>query len=542
MAPEPDRTNGASTHAPRTEAAADPAPGATDPAAGALQVLTGRMVSLRFVMAALRRARRLWLAAGVVGLLAGAGYHLVVPVKYSATATLYLAHPAGSASTVEAQNDLAIVKTATVANRAIARLGPAGKGLTPSGLLGKAPATITSGNVMTLTVSGPSSSSAVQRVNALAAAYLGFRAQIYEQQNRSVVAAADRQISNLDARITDLSSQITTLATTRGSSQQVANLEAQRASATSSLLSLQQSVQQQDLDTISVVHGSRVITPGTPVPTSRKKVLAVDGLTGMAGGLGAAVVVVIALACLSDRLHRREDVASLVGAPVGLSIGPLRRGFLRRRSIRAMASRRQPRLLALVHHYKELLGQSPRRTLTVVTADDPSETAAALLVAADTLAAQGSYVVVVDETPERALGRAFGAKVPGIRPVHVRDGESVTLLVPPKPWEAGGDADVTDDAARADVVLVVAGIDPGAGAAHLRRWTSHAVLSVTAGKATTRGVAALVELLDAAGIDVPSAVLLDADVDDESAGLPVVASAGIERRLGPLAPAPLVAE
>ncbi|MGH9088736.1 MAG: Wzz/FepE/Etk N-terminal domain-containing protein [Acidimicrobiales bacterium] len=534
MPPDPDRTVGDAVPAAGTY---------PDPAAGAVQVLTGKMVSLRFVVSALRRTRRLWLAVGALGLVAGIGYHFVVPVKYGATATLYLAHPAGSASTVEAQNDLAILKAATVADHAIARLGPAGKGLTPSGLLGKAPATITSGNVMTLTLSGPSSSAAVQRVNALGAAYLAFRSHLYQEQNQSVVTATDQQISNLRTQITSLSSQIGALGTrTKGSSQQLANLQAQRGAATSSLLRLEQSVQQSNLDTLSVVHGSRVITPGTIVPTSRKKVLAVDGLTGMAGGLGAAVVMVIMLACLSDRLRRREDVAALVGAPVALSIGGLRRGIFRR-SARAIAARREPALLPLVQHFRALVEQSPRHTLLVVAADDPRATAAAVAVVAGALAAQGKHVMVVDETRERSLGRAYGSGAPGIHTVYVgEDDPAITLLVPPRPWEADGSLDPTGEAAAADAVLVVAGVDPGTGAWHLRRWASHAVVSITAGNATARGVAALAELLDAAGIDVPSTVLLGADPDDESAGLPAAAPSTVERRLGAVPAAPVLAK
>lgn len=511
----------------------------SDPGSDALHVLTGRMVSFRFILASLRRTRRVWLAVALAGLLLGAGYHLVVPIKYNAAATLYLAHPAGSDSTVEAGNDLAILDTAAVADRAIERLGPTGKGLTPSALLGKAPATLTSDNVMTLAVSGPTSAAAVRRVNALATAYLAFRAHLFEAQNESFATATNKQIANLQTKIATLTSQIAALGTA-GSSQQLDNLQAQRASATAAITGLQQTVQQESLTTLSVVNGSRVITPGTAVPTSLKKALAFDGLTGLAGCFGMAVGLIVVVSVLSDRLRRREDVATLVGAPVAVSIGALRHHILRRRSIRAMVERREPGLQVLAYHLKEAVTHGHHHTVMVVSADDPRVPAAAMTLAARTLAAPGQRVVLVDETRDRTVGRAFGvgAAGPSTRHLGVGGGPPVTLLVPSRPWEPGGDGGLPPEVARADAVFVIASVDPGTGAWHLRHWAPEAILAVTAGTAKARSVVALTELLGAAGISVPSAVLLGADPDDESAGLPAIEPPPVELRLGMLRPAP----
>lgn len=515
--------------------------------AGSLRVLTGRMVSLRFFLAVLRRTRWIWLAAAMIGLVGGALYHVIVPVKYSATATLYLAHPSGTASTVEAQDDLAILQTPTVAEDAIHRLGKAGRGLTPTALLGKAPATVNSGNVFTLDLSGPTPAAAVRRVNALTSAFLAFRAQLYEQQNSAVTAATNHQIATLQAQVNSIDAQIAQL-TTSTSGTQLASLQAQRGRATSSINNLQQAIQQANLDTLSVVHASRVLTPGTLVPTSRKKVLAFDGITGMVGAGGVAICVILVLAVLSDRLRRREDLATLLGAPVPVSVTrPPRRGF-RRPSLQALVVRREPALQVLVHHFASLLAGG-QRTLLVVPADDARIPGAALLSAAARLSAEGRRVALVDETRDRALGRAFGLAGTGATAVEVGSAPPVSLVVPPKPWEREEGAEQPLDPERADdevlpelegveTVLVLASVDPAVGAWHLRRWRAGAVLCVTAGRSTTQRVTAQAELLSTAGIALPSAVLLGADPHDESVGLPVTETPVLERRLAMLHPSP----
>ncbi len=49
--------------------------------------------------------------------------------------------------------------------------------------------------------------------------------------------------------------------------------------------------------------------------------IAMDGLTGLIGGLGLAVGIVIVGAIVSDRPRRRSEVAATLGVPVELSVG-----------------------------------------------------------------------------------------------------------------------------------------------------------------------------------------------------------------------------
>lgn len=503
------------------------------PETGTLHVLTGRLVGLQFLLAALRRARPVWMGLGLVGLLAGACYHFVVPIESSATATLYLAHTTGAASTAQGQGDLAMLDTPTVGHRAIALLGRQGDGLTPTSLLGKTPGALSGPNILTLRVSGPTRQAAVHRVDAVAKAYLAFRAQVYEKQNQALVAASTRQLTGLHAHIAKLDGQIAALGS-QASPQQLAGLQAQVAIATTRVVNLEQAISQSNLETLSIVHGSRVISPGTIVPTSTAKAVVFDGLTGMVGGLGVGIAAVLAVALLSDKVRRREDLAALVGAPIGVSVGRACRRFTRLGTLLASPERwRRP--VAIVAHYlrEQIIGAGPRTAHLLVAIDDVKAPAAALAAVAARLRASGQRVVVVDETGARALGRALHRQRPGLQSVELGD-ESVTLLLPPQPWEEELDKDwlpILDDIADPDEVLVVATVDPAIGAWHLRRWATDAVLTVTAGAATTHRIAAVAELLDAAGITISSAVLFNADAADESAGLPVADIATAADRL-----------
>lgn len=493
-----------------------------DDGTDAVWAVTGRAVNLPFIRSSLRRRARVWVGCALAGLAIGVGYHAVVPLKYTSTATLYLAHTPGSDSTVVAQNDLAMLDTAVVGDRALAILGM--KGVTGTKFLGKQPGTIASGNVLVITMTGSSQRTAVRRVDAVATAYLDFRAQEYRAQNDAIVAAAEAQEGDLKTKITELTAEISGLS--RATVGQVSTLTAERATATTELTTLQQSIQQDDLDTQSVIKSSRVITPGTLVDVSKKRVFGLDGLMGLVGGLGLGVFLVVAQASLSDRVRRREDLAGVLGAPVVVSVGHVkkRRFGLLRRSVRDLAAGEDRPIAVLGRYFSDLSASSGGMPVMIVAADDPEVPAAAVLAVARKLAEGGRRVVLVDVTEERVVSSQFGTTRPGRAPVRLRTSLTVTLVSPPKPWEdVVGRVSETDRNVfrRADAVFVVASFGPETGAWHLREWGSQAVVTVSSGTSTIQRIATLSELLEAAGIGVRTAVLLDSDPLDDSPGLPV---------------------
>ena len=481
---------------------------------------TGRLVNLRFLRSALRRLRWLWLATAALGLVGGLTYHLVVPLRYTATATLFLVQPA--TGTAAPANEIAMLDTVAVSKRALALLGE--KGVSPTALLGKQPGTMsTSNNVLVMTISGPSPAEAVRRVDAVAQAFLSFRAQRYEAETQAVLAAEHRQLRALERQVSALEAQISRIRP--ATSTRLGELANQRGIDTTQIASLESSIQQAALGTVAVTKGSRVISPGTVLPVSKKKVLGLDGMTGLAGGLGGGLLLATVIAVLSDRPRSREDVASLLGVPVDLSLGKLERRraagparFLERPSIWDLSLDPAEGLSVLARYLGDRLPADQDAPCALVLAiDDVEVTAAAMLLAANNLALSGKQPVLVDATVARELAQALGIDGVGTWAVSPATGPPLHLLVPPRPWE---DGDVTGDSRVPEgaVYLVLATIDPAVGAEHLRRWSDHAVVALAAGGSSAQRISAIGELLRAADVAIGSVVLLDADPHDESAG------------------------
>ena len=166
--------------------------------------------------------------------------------------------------------------------------------------------------------------------------------------------------------------------------------------------------------------------------------------------------------------------------------------------------------------------------------DDVDVPAAAVASLATKLSQTGRRVCLVDVTATRALGRAIGAgSAKGSQSVSVAGGGEVMLVTPRQPWEPdeGGQWEYDPAVlANAEATLVVATVKPTVGAWHLRTWATDAIITVTAGRSTVQETNTVAELLDAADITAASAVLLGADADDESVGLPEPGAAAFGHR------------
>jgi Chain length determinant protein len=476
---------------------------------------TGRLVNLRFLRSGLRRLRWLWMGAAIVGLAAGVGYHVAVPLKYTATATLYLAEP--TAGTGTAPNDLAMLNTIEVSKRAIALLGE--KDLSPTSLLGKQPGVMTSNSVLVLTISGPSPKEAVRRVDAVAQAYLSFRAERFAAQNRAVLAAERRQLRGLQHEVAVLTNELSALPS--GTSTKATALENQRGIDTAQIVSLEGSIQQTAVNTLTLSKGSKVISPGTALTVSKKKVFGMDGLSGLLAGLGGGLLLASVAAVLSDRPRTREDVSSLLGVSVDLSLGEVGGRGLASRSLWELAGHPDPELTLMARHFGERLPRGVHAPGELVVAvDDIKATAAALLVLAGELSQSGRRPVLVDATDSRQLAKAFGIDGTGAWALDPETGFPLEVLVPPRPWEEEAPAvrDRLEALDRADAVLVLATVNPSVGAHHLRRWGSRAVVTLHAGTSSAQRIGAIGELLNAADVTISSVVLLGADCRDESSG------------------------
>jgi len=138
------------------------------------------------------------------------------------------------------------------------------------------------------------------------------------------------------------------------------------------------------------------------------------------------------------------------------------------------------------------------------------------------LIAEGAKVLALDMTGEQLLAKGLEMSLAqdADPSFHERD---VAVLSPPVQDVVGvvdrwvQNAENIGDP-RTYHIIAIASIDPGLGAWHLA-WATDSIVTVTAGRSSAQQVNATGALLRAAHVHVRSAVLLDADPDDETIGL-----------------------
>ena len=238
------------------------------------------------------------------------------------------------------------------------------------------------------------------------------------------------------------------------------------------------------------------MTPGTLVPASSAKLFGLDAMGGLIGGLVIGAAYVAVQAVLSDRLRRRDEVASLLGAPVELSLRRVRVPKRRRERWISQAALEPTGEISTLAGYLRRRGvrQGGRKTLLVVAMDDMMVPAAALALLGKRLAEEGESVLMADLTDEGLLARSVEnlwidrpslTDRPGGLQVFRPSVDDMNEVVEP-PWVA------TPDGVNA--VLVLTKVDPARGAWHLE-WAKQAVVSVTAGRSSAQAVSSTAVLL-----------------------------------------------
>lgn len=475
-----------------------------------------RMVSLHTLKAAIAQRRRFLLVMTVLGLLVGAGFHLVVPRKYSAVTNLYLVEPTGSDPTAAMATDESLLQTNAVGQKAIDALHldePLATFLASYSATSPSPAVLS----VKLTASSPTA--AVSRANAVAQAFLAFRASEFRQQNDIVVNGLKAQVNSLNADISRLATSINALSGTGGgqSSSQLSALTSQQGQDASQVSQLQAQIQQNQLNIATITKGSRVVDPATLVRVSAKRVVASDGLSGLVAGLGLGLVVIVLGTVLSERVGRREDIAMALGAPVELSTGPYKRPrWGSRRRLWRRVERPGPGLQMVALRLRSHL-EGPSRALCAIAIEAAEPAAVAVAVLARSLAAEGKRVVAVDVADSRPLASLFKVDK-GRTDVYPGGaaGGSITVIAAPDDLAMAEMSSPKD----ADATLVLATVDPALGADHLSGWAVNSVVFVAAGKATAERISSVGHLLRRAGVDPSGAIVIGSDTRDDSVGDP----------------------
>ena len=501
--------------------------------------LTPRLGTLPVIRAAVRSHARLWRCFALIGLLVGLGVSVARPVPYQAATTILLTPEPGAQVGEEMPNDVVMLQSRTVAERAMQdlKLGQA------DNLVGKYTVKPLTDRVLVMVVSAPSSGEAIRRANALAAEFLKYRGQQIQIQQKLQFRALGQQISQAQQRVASISGKIASVSAQPSSAGQqgtLKELRAQQRLAVNTLTGLQQAIPNYQVAKTAAVDASGILDPAAsvaraPGPLGKGARIpiryAITGLIpGLVLGLGLAVVLELG----SDRLRRRDDVARALGVPVRLRVAsvPARR----RPGLPRRAAARRGDLERIAGYLRDSVPESPRggaAALAVVAVDNAPAAAPPLVSLAVSLARQGRRVILADLSGGHAA-RLLGAVDPGVRTVTA-GGAQLVVAVPghgevapagpvhrgsaPAEPEPGGEA-LAAEYAAADYLFTLVTLDPSLGAEHLPTWAADAVVTVTAGQSSWERLHSAGEMVRLAGTRLLSAVLIGADHSDESLGAP----------------------
>lgn len=417
------------------------------------------VVTWRTVRAALRRTRRLWVTAFLLGGMLGVLALVAVPHPSSATTTLLLIHPNGDDPTAMT-TDVSLLMTRAVANTVISDLG---LDLSPEALHAAISVEPQTDQILKVTVTAPDDAAALARSSALIDTFLAFRGDQLRSISEGIVGGYQKRVDDLRSRVDTLTRQYAELTASRSTDQVAAgDILSQRSQLGSQISSMQQAIEDASLQTDAAISSTHVIDRPYVDGRLSKRTALLFGATGALALGSLTIAVVLFRALTSDRLRRRRDIADALGVPVRVGVGSLRvpgraaRGWrlVRAGILRVLAgltrgrhggTRRRDRsernLEALVRGLETALpGQSARHgerrqhsqkarrtgpreaagpaTLALAAIDDSRTASRVLLALADRQLQQGRRVVLVDLTEDAALEtvtrRPKGAQAPSL--------------------------------------------------------------------------------------------------------------------------------
>lgn len=496
--------------------------------------LTGGLVNLRFFTAALRRSALVWFLTAVLGLLIGSALYVKYPPAYHATASVILGDDPAQNPAIEVETDISLAQSQAVAGRVVQELK-----LPQSVASFQAAYTVTAvtDTVLALNVGAPSSAAAVQRTSALADAFLAYRMRYVQGQQQALFAQLDQQYNAAQQRLKSIELQIGQLPSatlTPAQKAQFDNLQTQEGVQNQIIQYVTSTKSAAKTTTNDMVTGSFVLNPATALPRSHIKGVALYVAGGLFGGAVLGMGGVLVAALLSTRLRRRDDVAEAMGAPVRLSVGPLRRRRLRPGLPRRAAKRRLDMRRVVAYLRRAVPGSSRGpASFAVVAVDNTQAVAQAVASLAASYAGENKQVVVADLSGDAYLARRLGVRDAGIHRVS-QAGASLVVVLPergdvapvgPVPFGASPAVPAPADEAlvaacsSADLLLILATLDPAFGGDYLGTWATNAVAVVTAGQSSAEKIHAISEMIRLAGTRLDSVVLIGADKSDESLGI-----------------------
>ena len=360
-----------------------------------------------------------------------------------------------------------------------------------------------------------------------------------EETTQNVVVQSMQQELTQDLAIeASLNAQISTVKAEQNTPAQKAKLttlQGQEGQAALTVSSLQGTLAQTQTgsQTLPAVKGTVILDPATAEPYSKTKILVTYAVYGIVGGVALGLGIAVIGALISDKLRRRDDIARALGAPVGLSVGPIKLSRKLPPSRLGLKAVADPDIRRVADHLRAATSTKDRPVrLAVVAADDPAVAALSLVALAMSFAEQGRKVMLVDLAHGMPVADLLGRKSPGVGKVRAQ--EASLMLAVPNADEIAPRAPVDPGSATArrsafgdeiaaayasvDVLLTLCTLDPARGGDYLATWADRAVVVVTGGRASWTKLQATSEMLRLAGLSLASTVLVGADESDESLG------------------------
>ena len=162
--------------------------------------------------------------------------------------------------------------------------------------------TVTNNQVITIAISAPSADLATSYATSLATEFLQFRANTLQEQQSTVFAAENQQLTQQEQALSALDKQISQISSgsaTAGQGTSLATLQAKKTKATAMVSALELSVASSQaamrITTTSMISGSNILSSSPPaLAHSPKKTLLEYVVGGVLGGLvvGMGIVAV----------------------------------------------------------------------------------------------------------------------------------------------------------------------------------------------------------------------------------------------------------
>ncbi|KAA9162985.1 exopolysaccharide biosynthesis protein [Amycolatopsis acidicola] len=450
------------------------------------------LVDLHRLVVAVRRRRRLWLTAGLIGLILGAALAVVLPSPPTAVTKLLVIHqddsPTDSGTLM--RTDVAVLQTTKIADAALKAVHSTDK---PEDFLKDYTGLGLTNNVLQITVKGSSNEDAIARAKALGDAFIADHVARDQAAAQAESQALINQRDQAQAELADVDKQIAA-ETARGSKANATTLETlygRRADLSSKVSDFSAQAQQAGIGAPQIAAGTQIVDAPRITPHSFLKTAATDGGIGLVLGLAIGLALAAVTALVRDKPVLRREIAENLGASVIAQLPSKRRGLAR--FLRSRLPAQQKRVAAtLVRAIR-----TDDEPVSLLDLGAPKVTAG---LAVD-IAAELSYggpVLVIDNLPEQDLA---------------------------KPAAEAGKAIQIVDSANTDVPvqagqrrLGVGSVIPGTAWTDLGYLGQETVLVVRAGYASTAWLHTVARQLADCQILVIGVVLVDPDPKDRTDG------------------------